>query len=280
MQHRKSVRWTWKIAAVTAAALLGGIGIYSTARAARPVVSGPLRAHAPVQSPGETSGEGTGVDPAQPGSIQCCLNTADEQGCSDLLPADCAAAGGVNLGPGTCGEPDPCQPQPDGSFTENVESSANGIRGALMLRVNKLSPSATYGVNLGGTRVGTIKTNGLGSGIAMFRTQVRGNRHGGRTQSLTVDPRGKLVTLTDTGENEMLEGEISDPTTPGGIQCCLNTHGPSGDQQGCDSLLPAECVAAGGTDMGAGTCEPDPCPNTGPNDGSSDGANDGPDTQG
>lgn len=275
MQQRNSVRWTWKVSAIAAAILLGGGTMYSIARAAKPMVTGQLRAHPRLQSssPGEPSVEGTGEDPIQPGSIQCCLNTADEQGCSDLLPAECTAAGGLNLGPGACGEPDPCQPA--GSFTENVESTPSGMRGGLMLRVHKLSPNATFGVNVGSARIGTLKTNRVGSGMAVFRTQLRGNRRSGAVKGLTVDPRGKLVTLTDTGENEILEGQISDPTTPGATQCCLDTHGPTGDQQGCDSLLPAECVAAGGIDMGPGTCEPDPCPNTGPNDGT----NDGPDTQ-
>ena len=277
MRQRNFARWAWKGGAVAAAVLLGE-AMYSAAQAARPMTTGPLRAHIsePPAQLGDPGEGGTGTDPVAPGSIQCCLNTADQQGCTDLLPADCTAAGGINLGPGTCGEPDPCQSQPDGNFEENVESSPTGMQGGLLLRVHKLPPQATFGVNLGGTRIGTLRTNSRGSGLAMFRTQSRRASRRGRIQSLTVDPRGKLVTLTDSGENEMLEGEISDPTTPGGTQCCLNTTGPSGDQQGCDSLLPAECAAAGGIDMGPGTCEPDPCPNTGPNDGT----NGGPDTQG
>jgi hypothetical protein len=162
-------------------------------------------------------------------------------------------------------------PDAGGNFQENVEDGlpdgSGNIKGALAVMAHKLAPKTTFGVNVGGTRIGVLRTNSLGSGMAMFRTKV-GRGPSSRVQKLSVDPRGKLIALTSPAGDEVLQGEVSDPTTPGGTQCCLDIHDQNGDQQGCDSLLPAECAAAGGIDMGPGTCEPDPCPNTGPNDGS------------
>ncbi|HYR95678.1 MAG TPA: hypothetical protein VEM57_03035 [Candidatus Binatus sp.] len=162
-------------------------------------------------------------------------------------------------------------PDAEGNFEENVEDGlpdgSGDIQGDLTVRARKLAPATSFGVNVGGVRIGALHTSAAGKGRARFSSRPRG-----RIQPLSVDPRGKQITLTDEAGDEMLEGEISDPTTPGGIQCCLNTHDASGDQQGCDSLLPADCTAAGGVDMGPGTCEPDPCPATGP-----DGGTDGPD---
>ncbi|MBY0274156.1 hypothetical protein K2Z84_02350 [Candidatus Binatia bacterium] len=118
--------------------------------------------------------------------------------------------------------------------------------------------------------MGTVDTNAAGAGRAAFSSSPNG-----RAQALAVDPRGRVLTVGDANGEDMLEGEVSDPTTPGGIQCCLDTT----DQQGCDSLLPADCVAAGGIDMGPGSCEPDPCAQQGGNtdeDGGADGeVNDG-----
>jgi hypothetical protein len=164
-------------------------------------------------------------------------------------------------------------PNAEGNFEENVEDglpdAPEDVQGDLTVTAKKLAPRATFGVNVGGVSIGTLTTNRTGSGKAKFSSRPRG-----RTQPLSVDPRGKLIALTSETDGEVLEGEVSDPTTPGGIQCCLDTHDQSGDQIGCDSLLPADCVAAGGVDMGPGTCEPDPCPNTGPDGETNDGPDD------
>ncbi len=135
----------------------------------------------------------------------------------------------------------------------------------LVVKARSLAPSSTYQVRLSGAPIGTLATDSTGSGRAVFSTRTRG-----RAQTLPVDPRGRLLSVADANGDDALEGEVSDPTTPGGIQCCLDTT----DQQGCDSLLPADCGAAGGIDMGPGSCEPDPCSQQG-GDTEEDGGADG-----
>lgn len=152
-------------------------------------------------------------------------------------------------------------PAAEGNFEENVEDGlpdgTTEASGDLKVSAQRLAPKSTYNVKVGQAVIGTLRTNRAGKGRAKFSTTP----HGRRTQPLPVDPRGKVLAVANAADDEtVLDGAVSDPTTPGGIQCCLNTHDQSGDQQGCDSLLPAECTAAGGVDMGPGTCEPDPCP--------------------
>jgi hypothetical protein len=165
-------------------------------------------------------------------------------------------------------------PAAEGTYEEDVQEGSQdgsaGVEGYLKVRVRKLAPKSKYRVNVGGTPIGELKTNGAGTGRATFSSNPRR-----AAQPLAVDPRGKSLSVTNDADEAVLEGEVPDPTTPGGIQCCLNTHDASGDQQGCDSLLPADCAAAGGVDMGPGTCEPDPCPDTGPDDDAQEGGGGG-----
>lgn len=160
-------------------------------------------------------------------------------------------------------------PGATGSLRERstVGSSARTARAqrTLVVKAKSLAPRSTYQVRLSGKPIGTLATDSTGSGRAVFSTRTRGG-----AQALTVDPRGRLVSVNDSKGDDVLEGEVDDPTTPGGIQCCLNTT----EEQGCDSLLPADCAAAGGIDMGAGTCEPDPCAQQG-DDTDEDGGADG-----
>ncbi len=233
--------------------------IVAGAAGRHPSIKGPLRATSAV--PGAQGSFEENVEDASPppGAIACCLNTADQQGCTELTPADCTAAGGVDAGTGTC-DPDPCP------GSDSNQDSAGDLQGSLSVKARHLAPKSTFGVVVGGTPVGILTTNGAGTGHARFRGQPR--KH---DQKLTVDPRGKLIAVTDGNGDDMLEGDISDPTTPGGIACCLNTA----DQQGCDELLPADCTATGGVDAGTGTCEPDPCPTSATDNEGSDTSPDG-----
>jgi hypothetical protein len=55
------------------------------------------------------------IPPADP-DIQCCIPDDSGAECEDRTPAQCAAQGGIDMGPGTC-TPDPCadlSPAPGG----------------------------------------------------------------------------------------------------------------------------------------------------------------------
>src|SRR5262249_1310376 len=52
-------------------------------------------------------------------------------------------------------------------------------------------------------------------------------------------------------------------TSPNVVQCCVPQEGDQGEDDGggpdCEELTADNCTAAGGTAMGTGSCEPDPC---------------------
>lgn len=160
-------------------------------------------------------------------------------------------------------------PKASGSFAENVTvariAGRRLLRGGLAVEARQLAPQTTYKVTASGLQIGTLTTNKFGRGRARFLPKARGS-----AQALSIDPRGRQLTVTDANGDDMLEGEIDDPATPGGIRCCKATA----DEQGCDSLLPDDCTAAGGTNLGAGSCDPDPCPGQSDEDGGPDGEQD------
>ena len=146
-----------------------------------------------------------------------------------------------------------------GGFRENIADGPNGLTGALSVKAQGLTPGKTFTVSAGGTALGAMKSNRTGRARATFV----GHPHG-RAQGLATDPRGKVLAVTDPGNTDpnsedVLEGEVGDPTTPGTVPCCLNTA----DEQGCSDLLPIECTSAGGAFAQAATCDPDPCPGQG-----------------
>jgi hypothetical protein len=165
------------------------------------------------------------------------------------------------------------KPDASGKYEENVKIRLQdgSMIGDLTVTARNLTPRKTYKVNVAGLPIGKLRTNRKGSGIARFKAQV-GTRTPKNVQQLTEDPRGKRIALSNHSGEEVLEGEIADPNTPGGVGCCLDIQDQNGHQQGCDSLLPATCTALGGKDMGTGSCEPDPCPNAGVDGGPEDGS--------
>jgi len=146
-----------------------------------------------------------------------------------------------------------------GEFRENIVGAPSGLTGGLTVRGEGLTPGKTYTVTAGGTTLGTMKANRAGRAKAAFLARPRA-----RAQGLATDPRGKVLAVTDPdntdpNSEDVMEGDVGDPTTTGTIPCCLNTT----DEQGCSDLLPDECTAAGGTAVAATTCDPDPCPGQG-----------------
>src|SRR5262249_31232241 len=71
-----------------------------------------------------------------------------------------------------------------------------------------------------------------------------------------TDPGGKLVEVRDDEGDDVLETEMPDDTDAGDTRCCVADD----EENECEETTPAECAAENGTDMGAGSCMPNPCP--------------------
>jgi hypothetical protein len=147
-----------------------------------------------------------------------------------------------------------------------VDANAQGVamasihakrnRGKFRVMGRNLKPGTTYGISVAGVRIGSLTTGAGGSGGARFSSPQHGS-----DQLLGVDPRGKLVEVSDDQGEDVLENEMPDDTEDqGDVQCCLADD----DGSECEETTADECTAKGGTNMGAGTCFPNPCPTTPP----------------
>jgi hypothetical protein len=106
-------------------------------------------------------------------------------------------------------------------------------------------------VTLDGVRIGGFTTRRGGAGRARFDTRPRGS-----DQLLGVDPRGKVVALVSAGGAVVLQTTVGSGTLdPNDVRCCLpDDSGPE-----CEDRTATECAAAGGVDLGPGSCLPNPC---------------------
>jgi len=137
----------------------------------------------------------------------------------------------------------------------SIHRAGKHMRGKMLVVGHNLSRNATFGVSVAGVHIGAFATNAAGSGAARFSSHPTG--HG---QFLGVDPSGKRLEVSDDQGEDVLESEMPDDTEAGDIQCCL----PDDDGAECEETSPDECAAENGTNMGAGSCFPDPCPTSQP----------------
>ena len=151
-------------------------------------------------------------------------------------------------------------PDARGNCRVKIRHLGSGVDGKLRVNVRRLDPRSTFEVVVDSVRIGTLTTNGHGSGRARFRTAPRTG-----DQFLGVDPRGKLLEVSDDDGDDVLEVEVDDDQDPTHVRCCVTEHEEEGeDEVECeDELTAEECAAAGGSDLGSGSCVADPCGGTG-----------------
>jgi len=137
-------------------------------------------------------------------------------------------------------------------------TARRGRRGKLKVLARGLPPGKAFGISIAGVRIGTMTTSGAGTGMASFSNPQRG-----RAKLLGIDPRGHLLEVSDDQGEDVLEGDMPDDMQDqADIQCCL----PDDDGTECEETSPEECTAENGTNMGAGSCFPNPCPTSPPSE--------------
>ena len=147
----------------------------------------------------------------------------------------------------------------EGMAMASIHAKRN--RGTFRVLGRNLKPGSKYGISVAGVRIGSLTTGSAGSGVARFSNRPRGN-----AQPLGVDPRGKLVEVSDDQGEDVMEGRMPDDTDDQGkVQCCRADDDDDDDGAECEETTANECTAEGGTNLGAGTCFPNPCPTSQPN---------------
>ena len=148
-------------------------------------------------------------------------------------------------------QPTLVNPDAGGQATALIKGKGNTRKGKLRVSGLKLSPNTDYTVRLAGVPIGTLTTDAAGNGKAKFST-----RPGPLEQPLGTDPFGKTVEVeNDQGEDE-LDADLPDaPVDPSAVQCCV----ADGEETECEEMTADECTAANGTNLGAGSCVPNPC---------------------
>ena len=145
-------------------------------------------------------------------------------------------------------------PDATGQVRVDIRDQSTGLRGRLKVKVKGLDDSTTFDVTVEGVLIGSFTTRRSGSGKVRFDTRPRGN-----DQLLGVDPRGKTVAVVHNQVAVEQATIPADTIDPNDVRCCL----PDNTAPECEDRTPEECQAAGGVDLGPGSCLPNPC--TGPN---------------
>ena len=142
-------------------------------------------------------------------------------------------------------------PDAKGHVRVEIRDRRAGLEGRFEVRVRKLDALASFDVTLDGVRIGSLTTRRNGSGKARFDTRPHGD-----DQPLGVDPRGRTAAVVNGGGAVVLQTVISSRSIdPDDVRCCLpDDSGPE-----CEDRTAAECAAAGGVDLGPGSCLPNPC---------------------
>jgi hypothetical protein len=169
-------------------------------------------------------------------------------GAALMVPADAAAKGiKIRQALGVTG----ADPDATGQLKADIRDARTGLRGKLEVKARGLASLTTYDVTLDGVRIGSFSTSRRGAGKAKFDTRPRGNK-----QLLGVDPRGRLAAVVSGDGSVLLQTAVSASSLdPNKVRCCLpDDSGPE-----CEDRTAAECAAAGGVDLGAGSCLPNPC---------------------
>ncbi len=91
----------------------------------------------------------------------------------------------------------------EGMAVASIHAKRN--RGTFRVLGRNLKPGTTYGISVAGVRIGSLTTHTTGAGVARFSRPPRGN-----AQPLGVDPRGKLVEVSDDQGEDVMETEMPD----------------------------------------------------------------------
>ncbi|HXJ37521.1 MAG TPA: hypothetical protein VMS22_26130 [Candidatus Eisenbacteria bacterium] len=145
-------------------------------------------------------------------------------------------------------------PKAHGRARLAMKSAASARLGIFTQRLPR---KTTFDVVVNGVKVATLRTNGAGNGKVRLSTAPRGNE-----RLLGFDPRGLTLAIRNHQGQDVLGCHF--PGHPKEkVRCCVpsSVTGSFPDQPSdtCEEVTRAQCEKAGGTEVDADSCIPDPC---------------------
>jgi hypothetical protein len=171
--------------------------------------------------------------------VACCLPDDDGSECEDRDPDRCTNAGGTPQGPASSCSPNPCGGSAGGALVAccEREDDNDGDEAECELRTATACANRHGTVATGATTCDPNPCVPAGDAIrCCLPEDDQGGGHGHGSH-------GRHVETRDHGGDD--DGD----------------HGDGGDDNGleCEHLTHQHCIDAGGSDIGIGSCEGDPC---------------------
>jgi hypothetical protein len=202
-------------------------------------------------------------DTIDPTHVRCCLphsgDDSEAPECEDRTPEACVAAGGVDLGAGSC-LPNPCEAATPPPPVEHVVCCTPDDPEPECEVRSAATCSEHHGVNLG---TGTCDPNPCAGSTPSSPETVRcclpddhGTECEHRTPELCATQGGTSIGAGICDANAC---GTTPPPAGGTTRCCLPHGGGGLEPAECENRTAEQCAAQGGTDIGAGSCDPNPC---------------------
>lgn len=205
---------------------------------------------------------GTSCDPnpctsttaANPQTVQCCVTDEGETECKQRTLDRCTAQGGTSMSAGSC-SPNPCAGTPPADQAICCLPHDSGGSECEHETADQCTAQ-------GGTSMGTGGCDPNPCPTAPPADQI---------QCCVTTDSGGVACVQQTASDCMRRGGTSlgsgacDPSacanvTPTAmIRCCIPAGGRDSGGAECEHRTDQQCMAQGGTDIGAGSCDPNPC---------------------
>lgn len=192
--------------------------------------------------------------PTNPQTVQCCMSDGEETECHQRTADKCTGDGGTNMGAGTC-NPNPCTSTPP---ADQVACCVPDNGGSECEQRTADQCTAQGGTSMG---AGNCDSNPCASATPAAQVQCCVTTDSGGLECVLRTANG----CADRGGTNVGAGMCDPracagvPAPPPPIRCCL--AGGERDNGGleCEHLTDQQCAAKGGTTMGTGSCDPNPC---------------------
>jgi hypothetical protein len=200
-----------------------------------------------------------GANPPPQDNVVCCTPEDNGAECETRSVASCSARGGINLGAGSC-DPNPCASTTPAN-PDTVQCCLTDQEETECEHRTADRCAAQGGTNMG---PGSCKPNPCAAQLPAdaVRCCLAKDSGGAECEQRTADQcttQGGTNAGPGTCDASVCGTNL--PPTSGGdkIRCCVPQGGGDNEGPECEQRTADQCTAQGGTNVGTGSCEPNPC---------------------